>query len=75
MKKIKFNKYLFYCILFTILGFGVLFRIQNIFPFGKEIITFMDFDSGYIPVYYKLWDVLHFNSPLFFDWNLGAGLN
>ncbi len=75
MKKIKFNKYLFYCILFTILGFGVLFRIKNIYPFGNQIISFMDFDSGYIPVYYKLWDVLHFNSPLFFDWNLGAGLN
>ena len=75
MKKNIFNKYMFYCVLLTIVGFGIIFGIQNIYPFGKHTITMLDFDGGYIPVYYKLWDVLHFKSPLFFDWNLGAGLN
>ena len=75
MKKRFFNKYLLLCVLFTILGFGIIFYIHGLYPFGDKSINMLDFDSGYIPAYYKLWDVLHFKSPLFYDWNLGAGLN
>ena len=75
MKKSFFNKYLLLCIVFTITGFGVLFAIHGLYPFGSKSINMLDFDSGYIPAYYKLWDVLHHQSPLFFDWNLGTGLN
>ena len=73
MKKI--DKYLLLVICLTILGFGILMGIYNVYPFGSNIFSIIDFDYGYIPVYYKLWDILHFNSPVLFDWNLGAGLN
>ena len=75
MKKIKINKYLVYCILFTIIGFGIIFCVSGIYPFGSKQINLLDFDGGYIPVYYKLWDILHFNSSALWDWNLGSGLN
>ena len=75
MKRTFFNKYLLLCVIFTFIGFGVLFAIHGLYPFGSKSINMLDFDSGYIPAYYKLWDVLHFQSPLFFDWNLGTGLN
>ena len=75
MKKCKFDKYLLLTIIFTIIGFGIIFAISNIYPFGSDIIGLVDFDSGYIPVYYKLWDVLHFKTTALFDWNLGGGLN
>lgn len=75
MKKIKFDKYLFICIILTIVGYGILFYVNNIYPFGTKIINLLDFDGGYIPAYYKLWDVLHFESTALFDWNLGSGLN
>ena len=74
-KKFKIDKYLIYIIILTILGFGVIFRISDIFPFGTKPVNLIDFDSGYVPVYYKLWDVLHGQSTLWFDWNLGLGLN
>ena len=75
MKKFKFDKYLLICILATIVGYGLIFFVNNIYPFGTKIISLIDFDNGYIPVYYKLWDVLHFKNTPFFDWNLGSGLN
>ena len=74
-KKFKIDKYLVYMIICTILGFGVLFRLYNIFPFGTKPINLIDFDAGYVPAYYKLWDVLHLQSTMWFDWNLGTGLN
>ena len=49
--------------------------MHNIFPLGKNAFTMIDFDSGYVPVYYKLWDLLHGKGDLFIDWNLGSGLN
>ena len=73
MKKI--DKNIFIIVILTIIGFGILFGAYGIFPFGTSTINIIDFDGGYIPVYYKLWDVLHFESPLLFDWNLGTGLN
>jgi uncharacterized membrane protein YfhO len=75
MKKKLFNKYLLLCVILTIIGFGIIFAIKNMYPFGKETITMMDFDSSYIPAYYKIWDILHFQSSLWFDWNLGTGVN
>lgn len=75
MKKRSFDIYFLLSILFTIIVYGFIFWKNDIYPFGKSTITLLDFDSGYIPVYYKLWDVLHLKSSAFFDWNLGAGLN
>ena len=71
----KNKKYLIYCILLTICGFGLLFMASGIYPFGSNQLNLVDFDSGYIPVYYKLWDILHFKTSALWDWNLGAGLN
>ena len=75
MKKIKFDKYLLLCIITTIIGFSIIFACSGVYPFGNRMINLVDFDDGYIPVYYKLWDVLHFKSTALFDWNLGSGLN
>ncbi len=74
-KKIKIDKYMLILIFATIVGFGILFRLYNVYPFGSEAINLIDFDAGYVPAYYKLWDVLHFQSTMWFDWNLGLGLN
>lgn len=75
MKKKKIDYYLLLSILITIVGFSILMILRKTYPFGSNIINLLDFDDGYIPVYYKLWDVLHFKSTAYFDWNLGGGLN
>ncbi len=72
---IKNNKYLWVTILLTIVVISTIFVFRGIYPFGKDVFAVYDFDSAYVPVYYKLWDILHGASPLLFDWNLGAGLN
>ena len=79
MKKIgeffKNNRYLFLTLGLTLIVMGVIFTCRGIYPFGEDPFVVYDFDSGYVPVYYKLWDVLHGVGTVLFDWNLGAGLN
>ena len=53
----------------------IAFGTKQIFPLGKNAFSMVDFDSGYVPVYYKLWDLLHGKGNIFIDWNLGSGLN
>lgn len=72
---IKKNKYLIFTILITILMICIVFISNGVYPFGSNIFSCGDFDHAYIPVYYKLWDVFHGVSSMFFDWNLGVGLN
>lgn len=74
MKKKKYYIYLVVIIL-TIVGFASLFFINNVYPFGTRQLSLIDFDTGYIPVYYKLWDVLHLKSSPFVDWNIATGYN
>lgn len=78
MKKIKefFVKHKFLCLslLLTLILIGIIFGIKGIYPFGNESFKMNDFDYTYVPIYYKLWDLLHGNGSVLFDWNLGSGL-
>ena len=58
--KIFKEKTFWLTILLTIIIFCLAISSQHIYPFGNKIFGYIDFDSGYIPVYYKLWDLLHF---------------
>ena len=69
------NKTLGITILLAISIIAILFTLKGIYPFGKNTVNIIDFDSAYIPVYYKLWDLLHGKGSVLFDWNLGTGLN
>lgn len=71
----KKNKFLFLTLFFTCVILGIVFGVRGIYPFGDTPFHIYDFDSAYVPVYYKLWDLLHGTGSLLFDWNLGAGLN
>ena len=71
----KKNIWLWISILTTIAILGIVFACSSIYPFGKNIFNLLDFNDGYVPVYYKLWDILHGEGSILFDWNLGAGLN
>lgn len=79
MKKIKEfllkHRYLWLTILLTLVITGIIFLLKRIYPFGKSPFSLYDFDHAYVPVYYKLWDLLHGTGGFLFDWNLGAGLN
>lgn len=79
MKKVKnfFKKYkyLWLSLLLTIVLIGIIFGIKGIYPFGDNPFNIYDFDHAYVPVYYKLWDLLHGGGSALFDWNLGAGLH
>lgn len=75
MKFIKKNKYLLLTIFVALLMISIIFWLKGIYPFGSKEFNIIDFDSAYVPVYYKLWDILHGKGSIFFDWNLGSGLN
>lgn len=71
----KKNKGLIISIALSILFIVLLFATKGLYPFGKNVYNVIDFDQAYTPVYYKFWDIVHGNGSLFFDWNLGGGLN
>lgn len=76
MKKIKDllkkHKYLWLSLLLTLILIGIIFAFKGIYPFGKELFNIGNFDYNYVPIYYKLWDLLHGFSSLLVDWNLGV---
>ncbi|MCR4924270.1 MAG: YfhO family protein [Lachnospiraceae bacterium] len=49
--------------------------LKGIWPFGNRVLTNGDFSGQAVPVYYHLYDALHGNADLFFDWNFGLGSN
>ena len=44
-----------------------LYAVKGFFPFGDESMAVMDMCHGYIPIYYHLYDFLHGDKALFFD--------
>ncbi|MBR6133249.1 MAG: YfhO family protein [Bacilli bacterium] len=72
---IKKNKWFILTILSIIGGMLLIFGINNVYPFSRKVFPFLDFDVSYVPIYFRLWDYLHGYGSVFFDWNLGAGLN
>ena len=69
---LKKHKYLWLSLLLTLILIGIIFAFKGIYPFGKEIFNIGNFDYNYVPIYYKLWDLLHGFSSLLVDWNLGV---
>lgn len=65
--------------LITLTAIGILFFIicgaKQVFPFGSNTLDTIDFESQWVPVYYHVWDFLHGQGSLFFDWNVGGGNN
>ncbi len=75
IKEIIKDKWFWLSSVICVLVLCFAFATQKIYPFGKNTFSMIDFDSGYVPVYYKLWDLLHGKGSIFVDWNLGSGLN
>ncbi|MBR5427899.1 MAG: YfhO family protein [Clostridia bacterium] len=53
----------------------IVYAVKGFFPFGAKSIAISDMCHGYIPVYYHLYDFLHGDKALFFDWYSGTGVN
>lgn len=48
--------------------------LKHIYPFGNQyLINVNDFRAQSVPIYMHLWDALHGNASLFFDWRIGLG--
>ena len=43
------------------------------YPFGKQIVGYIDVNDGLTPAYTYLWDILHGKANIFVAWDLGAG--
>ena len=52
-----------------------IFALKGIYPFGDRIIDVWDMTQMNVPLYYHLWDFLHGNKDLFFDWYTGLSVN
>lgn len=48
---------------------------KGIYPFGDYVLSVGDMREQSIPVYTFLWDVMHGQKSLFFDWDIGLGNN
>ena len=68
------KKYLTTAVSISVLFF-LLCAIKGIFPFGTATIDTVDFASQWVPGYYHVWDVLHGNASLFFDWRVAGGMD
>lgn len=49
--------------------------LKSVYPFGDGVISIGDMSEQSIPVYTFLWDVMHGQKSLFFDWDIGLGNN
>ncbi len=56
----------------TFIVLGVIFYNDGLYPFGSKPLIQNDADYIYIPVMYKMWDLLHHGGSLFYT-DLGLG--
>lgn len=77
IKNIFFQKKKDYLITLTVIGilFFIICGAKQVFPFGSNTLDTIDFESQWVPAYYHVWDFLHGQGSLFFDWNVGGGNN
>ena len=75
MKKIKLNPKIFTAGGVAVLLLVLVYITKGIYPFGDATVATQDMVHGYLPVYYHLWDFLHGEKSLFFDWYTGTGVN
>lgn len=61
--------------LFVSLMWSVTCAVKGIYPFGTKVLSIGDMGEQTIPIYTFLWDVMHGDKSIFFDWNTGLGNN
>ena len=68
------GEYIFLLISVVLLWMAVLV-CKNIYPFGDRSLMVGDGSDQILPAYTHVWDVLHGQKSLFFDWYAGLGNN
>lgn len=53
----------------------IMFYFQGLYPFGDKTVIQVDADYQYIAILYKIWDIIHNNHNMFFDFLIGGSLN
>ena len=53
----------------------VVYALKGVWPFGTGHVTYDDMAQGTLPVYYHLYDWLHGEKAMAFDWYTGLGTN
>jgi len=61
--------------LLVVITFVIIMIMKGVHPFGSNLVATLNMDDVYIPAYYKLYDILHGNASIFYDYNLGGGTN
>ena len=61
--------------LITIIILLIILGIKQMYPFGNNTICMIDMPIGYVPAYTQLWDIIHREGNIFYNFNLGAGSN
>lgn len=72
------KKYVYECLFLMALVslmWSVICAVKGIYPFGTKILNIGDMGEQTIPIYTFLWDVMHGDKTIFFDWNTGLGNN
>ena len=70
----KYFKYLIPSII-TFIILGIIYYFNNLYPFGSKPLVQVDADYIYIPVLYKIWDIIHGSGNIFYsDIGLGNGI-
>ena len=58
--------------LITFVILGITYYFNNLYPFGTKPLVQVDADYIYIPILYKIWDILHYGENIFYT-DLGLG--
>ena len=58
----------------TVLMLAV-YMLKGVWPFGAGNVTYDDMAQGTLPIYYHLYDWLHGDKAMAFDWYTGLGTN
>lgn len=74
-EKIKSKIEYFIAPLLVLIIFLILLMCKKIYPFGENLIGSINIDDIFIPIYYKMYDILHGSSNFFFDFNIGGGID
>lgn len=65
----------FPAILIAALIIMTVYKIKGIFPFGDDSVAYMDMWQMNVPIYYHIYDFLHGDKSLFYDFYSGLGIN
>ena len=69
-EKIKKSAHYFIAPGIVLFIFLVLLILKKIYPFGDNLIGSVNIDDIFIPMFYKMYDILHGTADFFFDFKL-----